>query len=176
MKTKKDGVKELLNFKTLGGYLRQFRKNYGYKNAAELAKALGEKAGYYVSDDTVSRIERGKTEPTISYICALGMVTSRELVPSVLDSFLFEAACPRWQAIFASEKENRAPEKLTARFAEELFSLGVIGSEDCKGEIITSEKFINVLDQANLHPEDFSYPNLREALKEHQCKSDIKND
>lgn len=155
MKKKKiDDIKSLLDLKTLGGFLRQLRKNHGYKNADEFANALGEKAGYYVSGDTVWRIEAGRTEPTISYICAVGLITGKKFLPQLLNSILYEAACPSWRRIVDDEKRAFRASMAVMSYEEAYPGAFAPNFED----FTSKEEFESYVKRMSSLPDDFSDP------------------
>lgn len=84
--------------KRLGMFFGQLRKQFGYKNTEEFASALAEKAGYHVSKDTVYRVESGRQEASVSYMCAVGMATFGSAFPYSFRDVLLSSACDSWQA------------------------------------------------------------------------------
>lgn len=82
----------------LGMFFLQLRKQFGYRNTEEFAAALAEKAGYNVSKDTVYRIESGRQEASVSYMCAVGMATFGTAFPYSFRDVLLASACDKWQA------------------------------------------------------------------------------
>lgn len=88
-----------INRKLLGEYLRGMRRDAGYKNTESFSQALAEKAGYTVSKETVYRIESGRQEASISYICAACITLNKQVMSWGMMYALKSSACNRWQLI-----------------------------------------------------------------------------
>ena len=88
-----------INLKRLGSNLNSMRKEFGYKNTEEFSRALAEKAGFFVSKDTVYRIESGRQEPGVSYICAVGLTLYGNVFPPSFIDMFRACACENWVRI-----------------------------------------------------------------------------
>lgn len=64
--------------KNLGRTIQQLRKNAGYKTCSEFSKAIENKTGQSISDETLKKLEQGKGAPSIERFIAMCIV----LLPS----------------------------------------------------------------------------------------------
>lgn len=105
-----------VNLRRLGANLNSMRKEFGYRNTEEFSKALAEKAGYFVSKDTVYRIESGRQEPGISYLCAVGLALYGNIFPPSFSDMLRACACENWAEIEGAviARSNEQVKKLHA--------------------------------------------------------------
>lgn len=93
----------------LGEFLRGMRRDAGYRNTETFSQALAEKAGYEISKEAVYRIESGRQEASISYICAACITVCGEIMPWRMKNMICAAACDAWQAV--DEKTATGREK-----------------------------------------------------------------
>lgn len=71
---------KLISPEGFGAYLRYLRRSRGYTSPDMLIAALHEKTGYNMTKDALWRIERGRQEPTLTYLCALSLTLTGELL------------------------------------------------------------------------------------------------
>ena len=105
--------------KKLGGFLRAIRRGAQYENTESFAAALEDKAGYITSKDTIYRIESGRQEPTVSYLCAVSVATSGRIVSSAIIDAIRSSSCNSWR-----ERERAALEKETLERMKSLVEQG----------------------------------------------------
>ena len=92
-----------------GEHLRALRKQAGFRNTESFAEAMTEIAGYHVSKETVYRIESGKQEASISFVCAASIALHGKILSFPIDRLLRASACEEWQLI-EEETERKAAE------------------------------------------------------------------
>ena len=95
MERKRNGIDR----KALGGYLRALRKHAGYRSTGHFSEALLSKAGYRVREDAIYRIESGKQEAPLSYLCAASIVCNGKVLSFSVESLIRASACEEWQRI-----------------------------------------------------------------------------
>lgn len=101
-------VKEgLVNLKALGSYLKAMRKAAGFDRAEDFAKALESKTGYFCKKDFIYRIESGKQEPPLTYLCAVSLTLSEHVFSVDMWQTVQKCVCPSWQEIETRARRSR---------------------------------------------------------------------
>ena len=78
-----------------GAFIRNKRKNLGFIKADEFCKHIQDTLNYYITPQTLLKIERGDQQPSITQFIALNLICDDTPFPS--NEMMNVLLCNKWQ-------------------------------------------------------------------------------
>lgn len=130
-----------INRESLGALLEGMRKAAGYSRAVDFAAAIEETAGIPCKKDLVYRIEAGKQEPSITYLCAVSLTLFGKVLHWDVIQAITKSACPSWK-----EYEEAIRRRKNREYMLELRERGINAAMRPNGEVYDKD-----------HPDDIIF-------------------